>query len=207
MRRPKHQILGKEFDGMPGIISLAQASDNQREVNEMINRFHNDQSVAWSVSGDREHRGMALYSHSESIAREGRTVHVGLDINVPVGTALYAPFDCEVITSEYEAGPGNYGWMCVLRCDDEGQVFYLMFGHLAQDGLAPVGAKLCAGDVFAKVGDFHENGGYWHHTHLQVLTERGFKEGWAYKALCRPDEVKDMDALCPSPMFLVIPIN
>lgn len=206
-----HPILGDGFEGPPGHISLAEdspyieqfATATQQELNDLINRIHDEQGVTWSLSGDRENR-VALYRQNEKYMREGRTVHIGLDINAPAGTPLHAPLDATVVDAQYEEGAGNYGWMCVLRCEIGGgkPPFYLLFGHLAEEGLAPAGTKLCAGDVFAKIGDFHENGNWFNHTHLQVLTKRAFDMDWN-KGLVRPDEVATLDEFCPSPMPLL----
>nr|AGS53249.1 aminotransferase class-III [uncultured bacterium contig00001] len=158
--------------------------------------------VTWSISGDRENR-VGLYRHNEGIMQEGRTVHVGLDINVPLGSALYSPYDALVAYTDYEAGDGNYGWMVILETSVGGQTLYLLFGHLAQAGRAPAGASLQAGDLIGYVGDFHENGNYFHHTHLQILTPEAL-DHWTFRALCRPDQVKELDRLCPSPLPLIL---
>jgi len=198
-----NKIFGKDFDTEPTYICLANASDDQQEINDYIIKKQQERGATWSISGDRENRGLGMYKHNHAIISEGRTVHIGLDINVPAGTILYAPFDCEVIQSEYEEGTGNYGWMCVLKCFINDAVYYFMFGHLAKEILAPVGTKLKAGEIFAKVGEFRENGQYWYHTHLQILTQQGYDQGWAHKATCTVEQLAIIDKLCPSPIIFI----
>jgi len=210
MTKNVHRILDKSF-GKPIHISLGQSGEyteqfrnlTQKEFNKVIVDLHIKHGVKWSISGDRENR-IDLYRQNENIMREGRTIHIGIDINAPAGTPLHAPVDCEVVHAEYESGAGNYGWFIVLKCQTDDGPLYLLFGHLAKNNLARVGTKLRAGDVFGFIGDFDENGNWFHHTHFQVLTGRGLDEGWMYKALCTPEQLDTIDALCPSPMPFVI---
>jgi len=204
-------MLSKEFSGKPGYISLGEDSPfikqistlSQYDLNELIKQIHSDSRVTWSLSGDKESRKV-LYAQNETITREGRTAHVGIDINVPAGTVLYSPLDAEVIMIEYDAEIGSYGWFTVLKCNEGVEDFYLLFGHVAKDGLAPVGTKLKKGDAFAKIGDFHENGNWFHHVHFQVITQRGFEEGWVNRGLCRPEQFSTIDELCPCPLPLIV---
>ena len=209
-----HRILGAEFTGQPGYISLAEDSEyidlfanaEQQELNDFIQRYHRENNITWSLSGNRENR-VSLYRQNADIINTGRTIHLGIDINAPAGTLLHSPLDGEVVKAEYEAGPGNYGWFCVLKCDigrgGKSEPIYLFFGHLAKQGLAKVGTKVNKGDVFAQIGDMHENGNWFHHTHFQVITQRGFEQGWVYKALCTPEQLKTIDDLVPCPMGFV----
>jgi hypothetical protein len=192
---PNH-ILGSAFCGNPGYISFSEGSPyferfadaTPDQMNGVVADIQREMGVAWSVSGDRENR-VGLYRHNEGIMREGRTVHVGLDINVPLGSALYSPYDALVAHTDYEVGEGNYGWMSILETNVGGQTLYLLFGHLAQTGRAAAGALLQAGGLIGYVGDFHENGNYFHHTHLQMLTPEAL-DHWTFRALCRAGQVE-----------------
>ena len=206
-----HPILGKGFEHAPGYVSLGEASEHlpqiksmtQKDFNAYLEDVHRKQGVTWSLSGDRENR-TSLYAQDPNKSIEARTVHIGLDLNAPAGTPIHSPFDAEVIKAEYDAGDGNYGWFCVLKHSVGGTTFYTLYGHVAEKDLAPTGKKLRAGDVFARIGDLHENGNWFHHVHLQVLTERGYEEGWIYKGLCTKQQLLEIDELCPSPMPLLM---
>ncbi|MDR2148523.1 MAG: peptidoglycan DD-metalloendopeptidase family protein [Tannerella sp.] len=205
-----YPVLGKDFGLKYGHIPMGQDSpylerfinSAQSQTSELIREIHEKQGVKWSISGDRENR-IDLYRQNEQIMREGRTVHIGLDIIAPVKTPLFSPLDAEVFHVEYEPGLGNYGWLTVLKSIINDAPYYLLFGHLAQEGLKEVGTLLKAGEIFAYIGDYHENGNWFHHTHLQVLTGRGLTEGWLHKALCTPEQLDSMDGFCPSPLPLV----
>jgi len=203
-----NRILNKPLKDKPLYISLGQDCPyleqfknlDQKELDNWIQNIHAKHGVSWSISGDRENR-VDLYRQNKQIVREGRTVHLGLDIIAAAGTPLYSPIDTEVVHVEYEKGTGNYGWLIVLKCKVDETALYLLFGHLAKNKLAPIGTKLRAGQVFGQIGDFHENGNWFHHTHMQILTTRGFKEGWLHKALCTPKDLATIDECCPSPCY------
>jgi len=200
-----HRILGKGFECSPINIPLNQErfkSLNQSDLNNLLNKIHSENGVSWSISGDRENR-VDLYRQNENIMREGRTVHIGVDIIAPAGTPLHSPIDAEVFHVEYDAGAGNYGWFCVLKGLVDGKTIYLLFGHLAEKNLTPVGTRLSAGDVFACIGDFSENGNWFHHTHVQAITQKGIDEGWMYKGLCTKKQLAEIDELCPSAMQFI----
>jgi len=198
---PAHLPLGQTSPYLEKFLN----SSNE-EINKFINEFHKEHDVSWSISGDRENR-VDLYQINENIINEGRTIHLGIDIIAPAGSALYSPFDSQVEHVEYDKGDGNYGWFIVLRTIIKDEPIYLLFGHLARDGLAAVGTQLVKGERFGFIGDTHENGNWFHHTHLQVLTQRGFDEGWVYKGLCTKEQLLTIDQFCPSPGKIFSQVN
>ena len=82
-------------------------------------------------------------------------------------------------------------------------VFYSLWGHLEKASLPVVGTALEAGTVFARLGDYSENGDWFFHTHLQVLTEKGLAEGFISKGYCSTAMLPVIDQFCPSPLFLL----
>jgi len=155
----------------------------------------------WSISGYLENRATALRNFPQMAAQE-RFYHLGIDINAPCGTKLYTPYDCEVVISGYDAGEGNYGGFIVMKCHNvQNGIFYMLFGHLSPSKLPPIGAFLNEGDEFAEFGNMGENGNWPYHTHLQILTQKAFDEGWAYKGYCTKDEVSTINEYCPDPFL------
>ncbi|MCB1408149.1 MAG: phosphotransferase, partial [Rhodobacteraceae bacterium] len=98
-----------------------------------------------------------------------RTVHLGVDLFAPAGTALRAPLDGRVVRAGVEEGAQGYGGMVVLRHDTPAGSLYTLWGHLAA-GCAHLkpGQRIAAGETFARVGDLPENGGWAPHLHLQL---------------------------------------
>ncbi len=157
---------------------------------------------SWGFSGYLENR-KSLLRDCPQMVEEKRFFHLGLDIIVPKGTALCAPLEAEVAENGYEEGEGNYGGF-VLLCHrgDRFETFYSFYGHLDADRLPPVGQALAAGEPFAFIGDFHQNGNWFYHTHLQIITEKALAEGYISKGYCAAADLSEMNALCPSPVPL-----
>jgi murein DD-endopeptidase MepM/ murein hydrolase activator NlpD len=129
---------------------------------------------------------------------------LGLDVIVALGTPLHAPLDATVAEAGYEGGEGNYGGFVLLIHDsDVFEAFYSFYGHLCKDRLPTVGKEYPAGAVFAEIGDFHENGNWFYHTHIQVITQQGLAQGYLSKGYCSQADLAVMNDLCPSsvPLF------
>ena len=157
---------------------------------------------SWGLSAYLENRE-ALLSDCPQMVAEKRFIHLGLDIIVPLGTPLHAPLHGNVVESGYEGGEGNYGSFVLLRHDSQFfESFYSFYGHLRRSSLPEIGKTFAAGEPFAEIGDFHENGNWFYHTHLQVITEKGLGLGYVSKGYCNEKNMAEMDTLCPSPVPL-----
>ncbi|GKY90558.1 hypothetical protein MPSEU_000029500 [Mayamaea pseudoterrestris] len=107
-----------------------------------------------------------------------RTIHVGIDLGGPVGTPVYSCCDGTVHSAGYNGELGDYGYVlvvehCIQREHGSSDiVFYALYGHL--DGSVKqwnTGDVVKAGQVLAKIGDYHENGGWLApHVHFQIAT-------------------------------------
>jgi murein DD-endopeptidase MepM/ murein hydrolase activator NlpD len=134
---------------------------------------------------------------------EKRFIHLGLDVIVPLATPLHAPLDAVVADSGYEEGEGNYGGYVLLKHEAPlFETFYSFYGHLCRDRLPAPGHTFRAGTPFAEIGDFHENGNWFHHTHIQIITQKGLDAGYATKGYCSAPDMAVMNDLCPSPIPL-----
>src|ERR1700730_28645 len=107
-----------------------------------------------------------LFGESENPTDERRTIHVGIDLQVPPGSAVRAPLDGIVHALANNAAPLDYGPVVIMRHsfpDDIGEAreFFTLYGHLATQTLAGlrVGQKVARGEKFAEVGTTQENGG------------------------------------------------
>ncbi len=171
----KHSPLFHSLKGGPYILDLSLSSPLLDETSS-IDQKHL-QSVIEEQMGNRYHWGLAAYLERRDtllakfpqMVAEQRFFHLGLDIIVPVGTTLCTPLDAEVVEVGYESGDGNFGGFVLLKHGlADGEPFYSLLGHLDRDRLPALATTLSAGEAFAFVGDFHTNGNWFHHTHLQV---------------------------------------
>jgi hypothetical protein len=156
----------------------------------------------WGVASYLENREIVLSSCPQMV-EEKRFYHLGLDIIVPLDTPLHSPLDATVTESGYEAGEGNYGGHVLLMHESpDFETFYSFYGHLNKEKLPAVGTKLAKGEAFSHIGDFHENGNWFYHTHLQVITQKGLAQGYLSKGYCTASDLTQMEDLCPSPLSL-----
>ncbi len=101
--------------------------------------------------------------------KQGRTIHMAIDIFAKNLEPVFAPCDGKIVRSDYEAGFGEFGNYIIFQ--PSGADFYIFFGHLSYDK-KDIG-KVKAGDVIAHLGDHtnNENGGWSRHLHVQILRE------------------------------------
>jgi murein DD-endopeptidase MepM/ murein hydrolase activator NlpD len=129
--------------------------------------------------------------------REGRTIHMAVDIFTNQLEPVFAPISGNIISSGYEEGFGEYGNYIILKPDNGD--YYIFFGHLSSDknGLGSVKQ----GQTIAHLGDYtnNENGGWSRHLHLQILTELPLKGMTPDGYSTRADFAKNK-LLYPNPM-------
>lgn len=194
-----HQIV---LEGEMVQKALSMMGDSQK-INDWFEELIKSSGKKWAVGAYLENREsiLSMYEHME---KDKRYFHLGIDICAPAGTPVYAPLDCVVETSGYEEGEGNYGGYVILKhLPEDTEPFYSLYGHMSLDSLPEAGKTLKSGDVIALIGDLHENGGWNHHTHIQVITEDGRKRGYFFKGYCSESDLKYVDDLCPNPMPLL----
>ena len=104
---------------------------------------------------------------------EWRTMHLGIDVFAPAGTAVYAPLAGRVLHLTYNGDPLDYGHTLILQHDAGGVPFYTLYGHLGASlpTLLAKGDAVAQGQLIAHLGDWHENGGWAAHIHFQVMTD------------------------------------
>ncbi len=157
---------------------------------------------SWGLAGYLERRDSLLRGYPQMVT-ENRVFHLGLDIIVPEATPLHAPLRATIIRTGYEPEEGNYGAFALLKHSLSGcEAFFSFYGHLERKRLPSPDTRFEAGEVFAFTGDFDDNGCWYYHTHLQIITERGLKEGYLSKGYCAAQDLPEIDDLCPSPLPL-----
>lgn len=172
-------------------------------INDWFNQMISDAGVAWALGPYLEDRELILSIYPQ-MREDLRYFHLGIDICAPAGTPVYTPLDGIVEESGYEEGEGNYGGYVVIKYEiDSCEPFYIMYGHMNRSSLPSAGKALKAGEQVALIGDLHENGGWNHHTHIQVITEKGKKEGYFFKGYCSFEKLKEVELICPNPMPII----
>ena len=204
-------IVGEDFKEVPLYFSLADDSEyfalfadkTQADLQKAIDKTVASMGKTWSISGYLEKRATVLNKYPQMVSEE-RFFHLGLDINLPVGTNLYAPFDCAVELSGYEKDEGDYGGFILLRCKNNDTEFFMLFGHLDSNKLSAKGTPIKKGEIFAQIGDTSQNGNWYYHTHLQILTPLAYDKGWISKGYCHESDLSVISEFCPDPFLFLL---
>tara|TARA_Y100000768_G_scaffold250571_1_gene190350 strand:- start:768 stop:1388 length:621 start_codon:yes stop_codon:yes gene_type:complete len=114
-----------------------------------------------------------------------RNIHVGIDIGAPVDTPVYAFGEGKIHSFGINAEAGSYGPTIITEHDanlikssnfqinNSSGKFWVLHGHLSKQSLngLKIGMEVDAGDMIARIGDEHENGGWPPHLHFQLSIE------------------------------------
>jgi len=209
-------LLGYRLDTVPiapidlsvgsPLLSGDARANTADEVDHRVQRVLADYGAQVGVGGYDEARVMYDWG-TETGWTERRTVHIGLDVSVAPGTALFAPLDGVVHAFAHADAHHDYGPMIVLRHEIPDAVaipFYTLYGHLTLDSLEglTVGQRIAKGQLFARVGAAPINGDWWPHVHVQIVTDM-LDVTCNVDGVCRPSQRTVWRSLCPDPNLLV----
>ena len=208
-RKINHRPVFPDLTGDPFIADLSPESPllqgidvrDQKKFQRVLDEKMGS-GYSWGFSPYLERRDTLLGDCPQMVADQ-RFIHLGLDVIVGLGALLHAPLDATVEESGYESGEGNYGGYVLLKHEGPWfDTFYSFYGHLCKDRLPASGNVFPAGAAFAEIGDFHENGNWFYHTHIQVITQKGLDRGYISKGYCAEKDLLEINDLCPSPIPL-----
>lgn len=145
------------------------------------------------------------YQTEGNVGPRWRTTHLGYDCWMPAGEAIYAPLAGEVHSFAYDEADRSYGATIILaHRPADYPTFYTLYGHLSRaslDGLE-VGQSIAAGQAFAAIGNYADNGGWPPHLHFQVLLDTLGNVG-DFPGVAYPEEAAVWLELCPDPRLLI----
>ncbi len=111
---------------------------------------------------------------------ERRTVHTAIDIFLPAGSPVLAPFAGHIHSVRNNSERFDYGpTILIQHAPGGGPTFYTLFGHLDEESVEglEVGRPVERGQQIARLGDFPENGDWPPHLHFQLITDLLDMEG------------------------------
>lgn len=120
---------------------------------------------------DEDRQGM----YTSQLFSAARTIHLGIDLEGPTGTPVYAFDDGIVDSVGYNEPLGDYGHVVIVKHRLKGQHdVFALYGHLDASVLRlQVGDRVTQGQQLAVMGDLKDNGGWFMpHVHFQVAYER-----------------------------------
>jgi murein DD-endopeptidase MepM/ murein hydrolase activator NlpD len=154
--------------------------------------------------GYLEQRCFYQRSHHFKNESTNRTIHLGVDVWMPAGTAIYAPYPARVHSLAYNDQPLDYGATIILEHEIGDFHFHTLYGHLSRASLSSLspGDSLSPGTVFTHLGDPNDNGGWTPHLHLQFILDMEGKKG-DYPGVAAPSDLEHYQRNCPNPTFLL----
>lgn len=182
--------------------------ENLRETatfDRLVQQMLAEQGAIVGWGGYLEDR--VIYRRSPDLfgdAGPARSLHLGIDVWCPAGTPVAAPLPATVHSIADNAGFGDYGPTVILEHWLEGFTFWSLCGHLRRaevEKLAP-GQILSAGQVFAAVGPWPENGDWPPHLHFQLITDLQSRIG-DFPGVAVPTERVQWEAICPDPNLIL----
>jgi len=157
----------------------------------------------------------SMFGSSAAPMEERRTIHLGLDLFVEPGTPIHAPLDGTVHLLAENTAELDYGPLVILRHatgeenNHEAEEFFTLYGHLTREALKELepGQTISQGQVLARVGAMHENGGWPPHLHLQIILDL-LDRGAQFPGVARASERAVWTSLSPDPNLLLgIPLE
>lgn len=136
---------------------------------------------------------------------EARTVHLGVDLFMPPGTAVFAPLDGVVHAFARNRARLDYGPVIILKHrDPHGRTFYTLYGHLSPASLRGlhIGKVIPKGERFARLGTAEVNGGWTPHLHFQIILDL-FGLGTDFPGVARPSEREFWCTVSPDPNLIL----
>jgi len=203
-------LFGDQLQGEPHVFDFSSQNSQTFEMDtqnfeafqEIVFSELEKSGVQWGIGQYLEERS-GLLQHYPQMISENRVFHAGLDIIVPEGFRLFAPLDAKVFRIGKEEELGSYGGFIALEHNVRNTKFYSFYGHLHSNFDVSEGEFLKKGQAFARIGARSDSGGWFTHTHLQILTERAVSEGFVeQKGYVSPKDLQEIERYFPSPYYL-----
>ncbi|WP_138434647.1 peptidoglycan DD-metalloendopeptidase family protein [Winogradskyella algicola] len=164
----------------------------------------NNAKVAFG--GYLEQRG--IYNRSDYFntnkPEEERNIHLGLDLWIEAGTAVYAPLEGKVHSFNNNTNYGDYGPTLILEHHIENETFFTLYGHLSLTSIQSlkVGVEVKQGQRIATLGTAEVNGDYAPHLHFQIIRDIQNYKG-DYPGVSNRLDLEFYKTNCPDPNLLL----
>lgn len=163
-----------------------------------------DTGALAGVGGYLENR--SVYEDTELFDGDTeRSIHIGVDIFMREGTAIYAPLDGEVHSFANRKVEGDYGPVIILRHRLHDFEFHTLYGHLSETSLEGLidGKTISQGEQFAEIGPRLTNGNWTPHLHFQLIQDLQDYRG-DYPGVVRSEDLEFFKLNCPDPNALIV---
>lgn len=177
---------------------------NIEEMDRFIEDVLTQANVKIAVGGYAEERAIYQSSDVFKTSEGSRSIHLGVDIFMPAGTAVFTPLDGKVHSFQNNNNFRDYGPTIILEHQLENINFYTLYGHLSLDSLKNLkeGQIFHRGEKIAEFGTSEENGQWSPHLHFQIIKDMLGKKG-DFIGVAPKSEKDFYLENCPDPNFIL----
>ncbi|MEY4134474.1 MAG: hypothetical protein RL386_824 [Bacteroidota bacterium] len=193
--------------GSPDLGTYEDISDPQK-LDDRVQAIMREGNYAAGLGHYDEVRPLYTTDQFTVEGNEGpgwRSVHIGIDVFMPAGTPVYAPFAGVVHSLANNAGERDYGPTIILehRVDDD-LTFFTLYGHLDETSIGQLqcGQQIASGQPLCRIGPRPENGNWPPHLHFQVILDMLGKKG-DFPGVAFPEAREIWTSICPDPWLLL----
>ncbi len=165
--------VARQFRRMNKVKTHENPLLNPSVCQRMIDEIHSRRrAYSW---GDYLSDRSTLWMHSE-YAQSGKTLHLGIDGNVPAGTAvaLDQPAIVERVDLTHPPGEEDWGPRIIFKLTNSDD--YLLYCHLKAESItAQPGDRFEPDEPFATVASWPENGKWFEHVHVQDIAGKWYR--------------------------------
>ena len=143
------------------------------------------------------------YEKQANQAAQNRTLHLGIDFWLPSKTPVHTPLKAEVVVASYNPQSKQYGGLVILKHNEDGLIFYTLYGHLCKASVAAqrVGDLLKKGDRIGALGNPLQNGQWAPHLHFQIMLSM-LDNTQDFPGVAFPKQMQVWKSICPDPNLL-----
>lgn len=172
-------LQNKKFDHLnlnaEAVLWIAEKNFSHHDTNplldpvicqSMVADTHQKYSIDFSYGGWLEDRSFLW--RGSYLEDSSAFIHLGVDLNVPAGTAVALDFTGTVVAimNDY---PLDGGWGTAVIVKHATEPLYFIYAHLGEDVLCGVGDTIQTNQIFASVGEAPFNGNWFPHVHVQCI--------------------------------------
>ena len=182
-------------------------TDDTPAFSERVLRRLSEEEASLGIGRYLEPRGFYLtdaFAGREGDPRERRTIHLGIDLFDQPGSEVRAPLPGRVKSVRDNDGRLDYGPTVILEHDGPAGPFWTLYGHLERSSVEDLehGGQVDAGQPFARLGPFPENGDWPPHLHFQIITDLLDFEG-EFPGVALPRERTVWSSFSPDPNLIL----
>ncbi|RMG27955.1 MAG: aminotransferase class III-fold pyridoxal phosphate-dependent enzyme, partial [Bacteroidetes bacterium] len=200
------------FDLSVGSTELGNVADfdKARGMQRRLQAVLEEADAGAGIGAYGEARPFYSTDNYREMGNEGprwRTVHLGVDVFLPPGTAVRAPYPGRVHSFANRAAERDYGPVVILEHElEDGLKVFSLYGHLSRESLRGLqtGMTVERGQQIGKLGNIDENGGWPPHLHFQLMLDMLGMEG-DFPGAAFPGQREVFCSICPDPSGLLVP--